>query len=155
MSIYATLWRLRFPRYGDDHTDCEWVDVIAQGVPARIGSPTPGCGYEAGDPYAEFLPGAVEMDPDDDGTTLRAVVFVTAGTAKGTPRSAQEYVNPLLVLSGRAYETLSFGQVHARICDALRGSRPRIVMEARSADGSVHLVFEDGTSAEVRRKLDS
>jgi len=24
MSIYATLWQLQFPRYGDDHTACEW-----------------------------------------------------------------------------------------------------------------------------------
>jgi hypothetical protein len=95
------------------------------------------------------------MDRDDDGTTLRAVVFVTAGTAKGTPRSAQEYVDPLLVLSGTAYEILSFGQVHRRICDALRGNAPRIAMEVRRTDGSVHLMFEDGTSEEVRRKLDS
>ena len=155
MSIYATLWHLRFPRYGDDHTDCEWIDVIAQGVPAHIGSPTPGYGYEGGDPYAEFLPLAVEVEPDDDGTALRAVVFVTAGTAKGTPRSAQEYVDPLLVLSGKAYEVLSFGQGHRRICEALRGSRPRIVLEEWSADGSVRLVFEDGEIEEVRRKLDS
>jgi len=27
MSIYATLWRLKFPRYGDDHTSCEWIEV--------------------------------------------------------------------------------------------------------------------------------
>jgi hypothetical protein len=27
MSIYATLWRLKFPRYGDDHTGCDWVEV--------------------------------------------------------------------------------------------------------------------------------
>ncbi len=155
MSIYATLWRLKFPRCGDDHTDCGWIDVIAQGVPAHIGSPTPGCGYETGDPYAEFLPPAVDVEPDDDGTTLRAVVFVTANAAKGTPRSAQEYVAPLLVLSGKAYKVLSFGQVHQRICDALRGNRPRVVLEAWSADGSVRLVFEDGTSEEVRRTLDS
>jgi hypothetical protein len=32
MSIYATLWRLKFPRYGDDHTGCEWIEVMAQGV---------------------------------------------------------------------------------------------------------------------------
>jgi hypothetical protein len=155
MSIYATLWQLKFPRYGDDHTNCEWVDVIAQGVPAHIGSPTPGCGYETGDPYAEFLPPAIEVGPDNDGTALRAVVFVTGGTTKGTPRAAQEYVDPLLVLSGKAYEVFSFEQVHRRICDALRGNRPRVVLEEWSADGSVRLVFEDGTSEEVRRKLDS
>lgn len=37
MSIYATLWTLRFPRYGDDHTGCDWIDVLAQGVPQHVG----------------------------------------------------------------------------------------------------------------------
>ncbi len=55
MSIYSTLWTLQFPRYGDDHTGCEWVEVWAQGVPGHIGTPTPGHGYEAGDPFADFL----------------------------------------------------------------------------------------------------
>ena len=155
MSIYATLWQLKFPRYADAHTDCEWADVIAQGVPAHIGSPTPGCRYETGDPYCNFLPPAVEVAPDDDGTELRAVVFVTAGTAKGTARSGQEYVKPLLILSGRGYAALSFGELHARLCAALRGDRPRVVMEQWNSDGSVRLVFEDGRVEEVRRKLDS
>jgi hypothetical protein len=48
MSIYATLWQLRFPARGDDRADCEWVVVSAQGVPAHIGSPSPGAGYEKG-----------------------------------------------------------------------------------------------------------
>lgn len=55
MSIYATLWRLKFPRYGDVHAGCEWIEVTAQAVPPHIGSSTPGLGYEDGDPYAEFL----------------------------------------------------------------------------------------------------
>ncbi len=50
MSIYATLWTLKFPSGGDLHFHCEWVGVTAQGVPPHIGSPTPGCGYEDGDP---------------------------------------------------------------------------------------------------------
>ncbi len=155
MSIYATLWHLKFPRYGDDHTDCEWVDVIARGVPAHVGGPTAGCGYETGDPYADFLPPAIEVPSDDDGTALRAVVFVTAGTAKGTARSRREYVNPLLVLSGRAYDALSFGELHGRLCVALRGDRPRVVLEHWNSDGSVRLVFEDGRAECIRRKLDS
>jgi hypothetical protein len=155
MSIYATLWQLKFPRCGDDHTDCEWIDVIAQGVPAHIGSLTPGCGYETGDPYSTFLPPAVEVAPDDDGTALRAVVFVTAETAKGTARSGQEYVNPLLVLSGRAYAALSFGDLHGRLCAALRGNHPRVVLEHWNSDGSVRLAFEDGRIEDFRRKLDS
>jgi hypothetical protein len=37
MSIYATLWRLQFPRHGDAYVGCDWVDVLAQGVPAHVG----------------------------------------------------------------------------------------------------------------------
>ena len=48
MSIYATLWWLKFPRYGDDYIGCEWIRVTAQGVPAHIGTPTRGFGYEDG-----------------------------------------------------------------------------------------------------------
>ena len=36
MSIYATLWHLRFPRHGNAHEGCEWADVLAQGVPAHF-----------------------------------------------------------------------------------------------------------------------
>src|SRR5262249_55693672 len=101
MSIYATPWELKFPRDGawSCHPECDWITVIAQGVPAHIGSPTPGSGYEDGDPYAAFLPPAVELPPDDNGLALRAVVIVTEETRKGTARSGQEYVDPLLVLT--------------------------------------------------------
>jgi hypothetical protein len=34
MSIYATLWKLKFPRYGEYHFGCDWIIVTAQGVPA-------------------------------------------------------------------------------------------------------------------------
>jgi putative transcriptional regulator len=47
MSIYATLWALQFPRFGEFHIGCEWVTVIAQGVPAHVGA-------EAPDPYASL-----------------------------------------------------------------------------------------------------
>ena len=145
MSIYATLWRLKFPRHGDDHTGGEWIDVLAQGVPAHIGTPTPGFGYEREDPYATFLPPAIAVPADDDGQTMRAVVFVTEGTPKGTDRSGQEYVSPLLVLSGLEYATIPFGDLHTRICDALRGDRPRLVAESWAADGRRRLVFDDGS----------
>ncbi len=150
VSIYATLWRLKFPRYGDDHTGCDWVEVLAQGVPAHIGTPTPGFGYEAGDPYAGFLPSAVLLPPGDDGRALRAVVIVTEGSPKGTDRSAQEYVNPLLVLSGEGYATLSFQELHERICDALRGGRPRRVAEWWDPDGSVRVLLDDGSFEDIQ-----
>ena len=61
MSIYATLWSLQFPRYGDYYVGCEWIRVTAQGVPAHIGTPTRGFGYEEGDPYSGFLPPPIEV----------------------------------------------------------------------------------------------
>ena len=148
MSIYATLWRLKFPSGGDDHTGCGWVEIIAQGVPSHIGLPhsdTPG---DAADPYASFLPPAVIVSPDEDDPPMRAVVFITEGTRKGTARSGQEYVDPLLVLSGREYATMPFASLHDKICDALRGDRPRIVAESWGPDGRIRLLFEDGSVQE-------
>jgi hypothetical protein len=148
MSIYATLWRLKFPDGGDDHTGCTWIEVIAQGVPAHIGAANPDAPDEATDPYAGFLPAAIAVSPGVDDPPVRAVVFVTDGTPKGTDRSAQEYVKPLLVLSGRQYSTIPFGDLHRKICDALRGDRPRLVAESWEPDGRVRLIFEDGSVRE-------
>lgn len=74
MSIYATLWSLRFPRYGDYYVGCEWIRVTAQGVPAHIGTATRGFGYEEGDPYAKFLPPSVEVNADGDSEFMRVRV---------------------------------------------------------------------------------
>lgn len=90
MSIYATLSRLKFPRCGDDHTGCDWIAVMAQGVPAHVGMPSPGLDSEEEDPYSGFLPPAVGAPADGDGHAMRAVVFVTEGTPMGTALSAQE-----------------------------------------------------------------
>jgi hypothetical protein len=151
MSIYTSLWQLKFPRDGDCHTDCEWVEVLAQGVPAHIGTPTPGHGYEDGDPYGDFLPPPVAVEDEEDIHALRAIVVIARGTPKGTARSHQEYVNPLLVLGGQEYAGISFADLHKRICDALRGDRSRLVGEVWAPDGTVRLVFKDGSSRIIRR----
>lgn len=148
MSIYATLWKLKFPQSGDDHPGCEWVTVTAQGVPAHIGASTPGAGHEDGDSFAAFLPPPVRTDQDGEAEYLRAVVFVTERTPKGTGRSAQEYVEPLLLLTGQAYAEMKFEALHARICSALRGDRPRVVATSVASNGRVRIHFEDGTSRE-------
>lgn len=148
MSIYATLWKLKFPKDGDDYPQCEWITVTAQGVPAHIGSQTPGGGYEDRDPFAAYLPPRVRTNEDGEAEYLRAVVFVTERTRKGTERSSQEYVNPLLVLSGHEYANMTFEALHARICGALRGDRPQVVATVRAWDGRVKILFEDGTSKE-------
>ena len=146
MSIYATLWCLKFPKYGDIHTGCEWIEVTAQGVPPHIGTSTPGLGYENGDPYADFLPPALVTDEDGDAEFMRAVVIITEETKKGTARHSQEYLNPLLLLNGKEYASMTFDELHNRICDALRGNRPRLAIETIGPDGRHSLHFEDGTS---------
>ncbi len=140
MSIYATLWKLKFPKEGDEHLNCEWIEVTAQAVPAHIGSPTTGCGYEAGDPCAAFLPPALQTDTDGDAPFDRAVVFVTEYSLKGTVRSPQEYGSPLLMLTGEEYSRFKFTELHRRICDALRGNRTPVVAEIIQPDGKHQVV---------------
>jgi len=144
VSIYATLWALQFPRFGEFHIDCEWVTVIAQAVPAHVG-------VEASDPYASFLPPL----QNSVAANLRAVVFVVEGTAKGTIRSAQEYSAPLFVLSGVEYASVPFTALHARVCDALRGDRPRLLAEVIQPDGTSNLFFDDESIADPSRHNDS
>jgi len=152
MSIYATLWTLKFPKDGDEYLGCEWIKVTAQGVPAHIGSPTPGCGYEGRDPYAAFLPPPVETDEDGEAEYMRAVVFVAEGTRKGTRRSGQEYEYPLLVLTGKDYAAITFEELHTRLCNALRGSKPRVIAQYLPPGGGMRTFFEDGTIKEEEGK---
>lgn len=139
MSIYATLWELKFPLYGQSHTDCEWETVLAQGVPAHIGE-------DDDAPYLAFLPPREQSIQDD----LRAVVFVRALDQKGTVRSAQEYPSPLLVLSGKEYSAMPFPELHEALTEALRGTHPRLIAEVRKPDGTVQVVYEGGKVLEVR-----
>ena len=140
MSIYATLWTLKFPSEGDATSDCEWIAVRAQAVPPHIGTPTPGHGYEQGDPYREFLPPPVQVDAHGMAPYDRAVVFVTEHSIKGTERHPQEYAGPLLVLTGEEYARISFAELHRRLCDALRGNRAPVVAEVQLPDGSRKVV---------------
>ncbi len=148
VSIYATLWTLKFPKEGDDHLGCEWIEVRAQAVPAHVGSPTPGCGYEEGDPYAAFLPPAVATDADGNAPFHRAVIIVTEYSLKGTERSGQEYVSPLLVLTGEQYARASFEELYKRICDALRGNRSPVLMEVLLPDGTHKIIRQKRSSNE-------
>jgi hypothetical protein len=145
VSIYATLWRLQFPRHGDAYVGSEWVDVLAQGVPAHVGTPTPGYGYESGDPYEAFLPPALRIDSGTSEDDLRAVVFVVSTSKKGTASSGQEYETPLLLLTGTEYAATPFQVLHDRLCSALRGTRPRLVLEVFGGDSATTLVFGDGS----------
>lgn len=145
MSIYATLWRLRFPAGGDDYHGCEWVEILAQAVPGHIGTPLPGYGYESGDPYASFLPTPITDDPDNHN---RAVIIVATGTPKGTDRSPQEYSEPLLTLTGAEYHQIPFWKLHEIICDLLRNELPRVV--AQLFHGTSSKIIRDDGSFESR-----
>jgi hypothetical protein len=110
MSIYATIAEIGIKRFGDK----EFVDILIQGVPAHM---------DHVGPQWEFLPPPI----DPDSTSMRAVFFIEAGDEKGTPRCAQEYVKPLLMLSGKEYEETCFSDSIARIESALDtkyGKRP-------------------------------
>jgi hypothetical protein len=109
-------------------------------VPPHIGLPTPGNGYEGGDPYAAFLPPALETNADGEAPHDRAVVFVTEYPIKGTERNGQEYASPLLVLTGEEYARNMFTELHRRICDALRGNRSPVVAEVLLPDGTHKII---------------
>ncbi len=111
MSIYATLATFRVLDIGDD----EGTEVMIQGVPSHIGA---GPGYEDGDAYASFLPPAIPVE-DQDRIRFRAVVAVAEDTAKGTEVNGQEYVDPLLVMTGEEYFRTSFHDLYTRIEETL------------------------------------
>jgi hypothetical protein len=140
MSIYATLWKLKFPKEGDDVMGCEWIEVIAQAVPPHIGSPSAGADYESGDPFGAFLPPPVAVDLDSNAPHARAVVFITEFTQKGTERSGQEYQSPLLVLTGEEYDKITFADLHEHICSVLRGNRAPVVAQVFNPDGSHKII---------------
>lgn len=139
MSIYATLWTIQLQDPASPFTSPRWVKVTAQAVPPHIGSPTPGCGYEGGDPYGDFLPPPVETDEDGQAPYNRAVVFVTDHTEKGTERNGQEYVDPLLVLTGEEYATVPFQVLLGKLEEAIR-SGPRVVAEYVDSEGETHII---------------
>ncbi|WP_437747522.1 hypothetical protein WME73_22900 [Sorangium sp. So ce302] len=133
MSIYVTRWILRFPRHGDVHAGCGWIDVYGQAVPEHCGPVAPG----GADPY-DFLPEFASSVHSG----IRALVVVR----QDSPKDGQRYRDPLLVLSAREYLSTSFDVLHERICDALRGHRPRWVAESILHDGTVRVTFEDGST---------
>jgi hypothetical protein len=148
MSIYATLWSIQVRDPASSWTSPRWVEVTAQAVPPHIGSPTPGCGYETDDPYADFLPLPVETDESGQAPYNRAVVFVTDEAKKGTARNGQEYVDPLLVLTGEEYAKMPFQVLLDRLQEAVR-SGPSVVMEFLAPDGTTRTFTEVGRQADI------
>lgn len=102
MSIYATLGEIGIRRFGDENM----IEIRIQAVPPHI---------DYTGPAWDFLPPPV----DPDGQTNRAVLFVERGTPKGTERCGQEYLRPLLTLTGHEYETIPFADLLNRLEEAL------------------------------------
>jgi hypothetical protein len=107
MSIYATLGCLKLPVSGWPAGDEDWIEIHIQGVPGHIGHPGE---YPEGDLYS-FLPPVVD-DPD----ALRAVVFVDDLSSK----ERQEYINPILVLSGAEYRAMPWPDLWEKLQTALQ-----------------------------------
>ena len=100
--IYGTLWSMKFEIGHDD-----WHEVTAQAVPNHID--------DTGPAWA-FLPPPIPVDEHQNGRAIhRAVVFVDETTEKGTERCGQEYVDPLLTISGREYRWTPFPDLQDRL----------------------------------------
>jgi hypothetical protein len=149
MSIYATLWSIQIQDPASPSSMPRWVTVTAQAAPPHIGSPTPGCGYEAGDPYGDFLSPPVYTNEHGEAEYNRAVVFITDSTKKGTAGSGQEYVDPLLVLSGDEYAQMPFQTLLDKLEEAIC-SGPRVVAEYFDSEGHTHIVRDDTEEATMQ-----
>jgi hypothetical protein len=53
-------------------------------------------------------------------------------------------------MSGDEYARIPFQDLHDRLCAALRGTRPRLVLEIPGHDGTTKLVYEDGSATTIR-----
>ena len=70
---------------------------------------------------------------------------------EGNGQIRQEYESPLLVMTGAEYGAMPLQVLHDRLCTALRGDRPRLVLEVIGRDGATTLVFDDGSRTSGRR----
>jgi hypothetical protein len=135
VSIYCTLWQMRFPADGSwgmthpnipgqdmgdgfmvyDVTDAEeyFVEVFAQAVPQHINY--------TGEAW-EWLPPPVSPNAPYP----RAVVICGPYTTKVTPRCGQEYANPLLILTGEEYAGITWRDLWDRIDVALEDHLQRL-----------------------------
>jgi hypothetical protein len=112
MSIYATLGEIGIRRFGDQ----QMIEILIQSVPAHI---------DHTGPEWDFL-----LPPVGESEAHRAVLFVERGTQKGSARNGQEYLKPLLMLTGGEYETIGFAELLKRLEDELDkkyGERPAAV----------------------------
>jgi hypothetical protein len=66
--------------------------------------------------------------------------------------------SPLLVLTGADYAAMPFQDLHDRLCTALRGNRPRLVLEhcstsTWSAVRPLSALFAEGRKPQAQRQI--
>ncbi len=128
MSIYCTLWELRFPLDGvsfstcrpEDADDC--IAVFAQAVPAHI---------QNDGPKWEFLTPSVPYTGQE--RNYRSVVITTEDDKKGTKRNGQEYRKPLLTYGGANYAGIVFDDLYAAVMEQLRIRYEKSLRSAKQA----------------------
>jgi len=113
MSIYGTE---HYIGINDDGFKDEFHHVAVQLVSSHIRHEGPGW---------EWLPpnrtDITEKQAEEEGYLHpRAVFFIADWTEKGTARNGQEYVNPLLMLTGEEYEKIPFRELIGRLEDAIQ-----------------------------------
>lgn len=134
-----------------------WVEVWCQSVPNHINEQN---GY-GGPGFDEWLPAFVHEpgcvmrttkirhrsgtdDYYDCDCGDRAYVICDRLTTKGTPRCGQEYVNPLMVLTGPEYRAISWAEMLARLEDAVAARTPNpSCQEPECASEATNLTYRD------------
>ena len=142
MSIYATLWSSKIQNPALPSTMPRWVKVTAKPSRPTSAAQALGAVNEDGDPYRDFLPPPVKTNEFGEAEYDRAIVFVTDNTRKGTARNGQEYIDPLLVLTGEEYAKISFQDLLQKLAEAVC-SGPRVVLEYFDGKGETHIFRDD------------
>lgn len=150
MSIYATLWRVYFPRdgwYGAGGRDEDFVEVYCQAVPGHIGHPEHG--YP--DDTYDFLP-PVRMDyNEDDGYNRHRAVYIFCREChpdRGPSTQPQHHTDYLLMFTGEEYERITWQELWDRIAAELRACSqdPEVWGYFVAPDGTTTPLTDEGAS---------
>lgn len=141
MSIYATIGEFGILKSGPrDWQNPQFIRVWIQGVPPHIDY--------TGEAWDWLPPPIPHISEDQDGkdyaddAPMRAIVFVLDNTEKGTVRCGQEYVNPLLIVSGEEYSRMTFIDVMEKVYANYRQQTSSLPEEDPSGEQNVELRTE-------------
>lgn len=105
MSIYATMGQFQVCTHSGPKID-NYHEIFIQGVPPHIDY--------VGEKWG-FLPPPV----DENGPLMRAVFFITTETKKGSEKNGQEYIDPILMLTGKEFLNIKFVDLLIFLTDKL------------------------------------